>query len=417
MKYIGLLDCNNFFVSCERLFRPDLVNKPVVVLSSNDGCIVARSKEIKDKGIPMGVPYFQIKDILQEMKATSFSSHFALYRDISRRVFEVVVATIGEVEQYSVDECFFTIDSENLEQKIFDLKNKVESLVGIPVSIGISSSKTRAKYVNTIAKKTNGIAIWDESKWQSHVAEIQLSELWGVGSERTKHFRELNLKSVADFLALESASVSRLFGVEGMRLRSELLGVPAYGVVSKRAIQKSVTSTRSFHETSSSYSVIEDSVMYHLYQVVKDLEWMDLLTKTLRVAISPGRYSDFALQGASQEVVLSNPTRDLFVLQKAAKGLLESIFKPDVPYKKAGVVLSNLVSPQSVTPSLFNEQETKSNTTNELSEMLFLLNQKHGESMIQLGRLRGRSADWSDRKSSISPSYTTNWNELKVVKA
>src|SRR3989338_2114936 len=169
MKYIALLDCNNFFVSCERLFRPDLLGKPVVVLSSNDGCVVARSKEIKDKGIPMGVPYFQIKDTLTEIGATIFSSHFALYRDVSRRVFEVVRTYQSEIEQYSIDECFFTSESEDPYRWVEEMKRRVEQEVGIPVSIGVASSKTRAKYVNTVAKKTTGIAIWGEEDRKSVV--------------------------------------------------------------------------------------------------------------------------------------------------------------------------------------------------------------------------------------------------------
>ncbi len=417
MKYIGLLDCNNFFVSCERLFRPDLLGKPVVVLSSNDGCVVARSKEIKDKGIPMGVPYFQIKDIMKEVGAVSFSSHFSLYRDISRRVFEVVRQSFDDIEQYSIDECFFTFESEDPEKLVTDLKRQVERLVGIPVSVGVSNSKTRAKYVNSVAKRTGGIALWDESNWQSEVANIKLAEIWGVGRERAKAFSEKGILTVADLLKTETQVIAKLFGIEGVRLKSELSGQPVLALKSQRIAQKSVMSTRSFAHTTSDMAVLEDAVKYHLYQGVKDLENMDLLATGLRVMIAPSRHGDYALQGASKDVVLTSATRDIFVLQQAAQGLLEACYKSDVPYKKAGIILTGLVSPLGETPSLFASGEAALQTTAELSKTIFEINKKHGKSLLQLGRAENKISTWSSKSESVSPSYTTSWSQIKVVRS
>jgi DNA polymerase V len=417
MKYIGLLDCNNFFVSCERLFRPDLLGKPVVVLSSNDGCVVARSKEIKDKGIPMGVPYFQIKDIMQEMGAVSFSSHFALYRDISRRVFDVVRKTFDDIEQYSIDECFFAFESDCPDQLIRELKRQVELLVGIPVSIGVSSSKTRAKYVNSVAKKTGGIAVWNDEVWNKHTQNIKLADIWGVGRERAKAFSAKGIVTVANLLITDRALVAKLFGVEGVRLQAELNGRQIMAVKGKYAAQKSVMSTRSFANTTTEFAVLEDAVRYHLYQGVKDLENMDLLATHLRVMIAPSRHGDYALQGASKDIALCTATRDLFVLQKAAKELLEACYKYDVPYKKAGILLTGLISPLGTTASLFGESSIAFEVTSELSKTIFDINKKHGKSLLQLGRAENKIASWSSKSESVSPSYTTSWSELKMVKA
>jgi len=417
MKYIALLDCNNFFVSCERLFRPDLLGRPVVVLSSNDGCVVARSKEIKDKGIPMGVPYFQIKDTLLGMNAAVFSSHFALYRDVSRRVFEVVRTYQPEIEQYSIDECFFTFESDDPLAVVEEIKKRVEQVVGIPVSIGVASSKTRAKYVNSVAKKTTGIALMTEEEWVSSAPGIRLSEIWGVGSRRSRQFDTHGIKSVADLLATPHSRIETLFGVEGVRLKAELSGQAVFGITARRPLQKSLMSTRSFAKETKEYEVLLNAIKYHLYQVVQDLESMDAKTNVIRVMIAPSRYGDYAFYGSSLETVLTIPTRDIFTLQEAAVGLLRKAFNPEVPYKKAGVVLSGISVTEAETMSLFAGPAEESDATKSaVSAAIFSINKKHGKALVQLGSVTGTNLAWQSRKDSVSPSYTTSWADLKVVR-
>ncbi len=415
MQHIALLDCNNFFVSCERLFRPDLKHRPVVVLSSNDGCVIARSKEIKDKGIPMGVPYFQIKDTLQEIKAVTFSTHFALYRDISKRVFEVVRENFDTVEQYSIDECFINFESDTPLEVIKVLKEQVERQVGIPVSIGVSSSKTRAKYVNGVAKKTNGLAVWSEAEWQERAPHISLFEIWGVGRGRNDEFKKHGLTTVADLCKLEQRVVGKLFGVEGSRLHSELQGVSVSAVKRVVSAQQSIMNTRSFAKTTTSLSVLEDALLYHLHEGAKDLDAMNLSARKMRVLIQPSRHGDYVLQGASKELTFA-PTKDLFVLEKVALLLLQACFKPEVPYKRAGVILSDLVGAETETLNLFGSKE-RSVKTESLTEALFSINTKHGKGALQLGRLSSKTQAWGVRKDSESPSYTTSWSDVKTVLA
>jgi DNA polymerase V len=418
MKYIGLLDCNNFFVSCERLFRPDLINRPVAVLSSNDGCIVARSKEIKDMGIPMGVPYFQVKDILDKEKSTLFSSHFALYRDISRRVFEVVGTIIVNIEQYSIDECFFEFESNEPEKFLWTIKRQVEQAVGIPVSIGAAASKTQAKYVNSVAKKTTGIAVWDTELWGSKMEHVALAEIWGVGAGRSRQFSEKGILTVLDLVNTEPQVVTRLFGIEGLRLRDELRGRACLRVERKKVAQKSIMSTRSFSQTTTDIDILYDAIGYHLQHCVSDLKDMELMATNLKILIAPSRHGDFMLQGSSLEVTLNTPTRDLFTLQKTAHNMLIECFRVGVPYKKAGVIMSNLVASESETGSLFETYDNAASVKlKSLTDAVLNINKRYGKNLLQIGRSESKGGLWQSKKNSLSPAYTTNWQQIIAVKA
>ena len=418
MTMVGVLDCNNFFVSCERLFRPDLISKPVVVLSSNDGCVVARSQEIKDNGIPMGVPYFQIKDILKELDATVFSSHLALYRDISKRVFDTVSEEINDVEIYSIDECFFSVESSEAEEVSFRLKQKVETRIGIPVTVGVASSKTQAKYVNSKAKKTSGVLVWKNDDWQNELSEINLRDVWGVGANRSRQFSKEGITTVKTLCDLPASTVGNIFGVEGVRLQSELLGKSVLAIKASKPMQKSIMSTRSFSATSSDLTVIGDAILYHIHQAVDDLERMSLLAGGLRVMIYPSRYGDYALQGTSLEAKFTSPTDNLFTITEIAKDLLNKAYKSEVPYKKAGITLFNLTERDSVSLPLFiDELAEKQAKTDILSKTIFNLNERYGKSMVQLGRVSDSKKVWQGKKNLLSPAYTTQWSRLKTVRA
>lgn len=418
MKYIALLDCNNFFVSCERVFRPDLNGKPVVVLSSNDGCVVARSQEIKDIGIPMGVPYFQIKDTLKSVKATVFSSHFSLYRDISRRVFSLVRNEFDKVEQYSIDECFIEIDDGNAEEVMFNLREKILKEIGIPVSVGIAFSKTQAKYASKLAKSEGGVRKLTTDEFGAMAERIKLGELWGVGKGRGMKFQKDGINTVADLLKLPRSTVASCYGVEGVRLWSELGGQAVYPVENVLIAQKSIMSTRSFKEVSEDKNAVFDALLHHLHQVVKDLVAMGLSARKIRLMIAPSRHGSYAFYARSKEVILLEPTADLFVLTEVIHDAFEEIFIANVPYKRAGVVVSDLVSSGSKTPALFTSNDKSSNKDTEfVTETLLKINQKLGSEMVQLGRIAKPKTSWAAKRELLSPSYTTTWKDIKVVKA
>lgn len=412
MGQIGVLDCNNFFVSCERLFRPDLRRTPVVVLSSNDGCVVARSKEIKDMGVPMGIPLFQIKDILRKEGAVTFSSNFTLYRDISRRVFEVMVAEVGEVEQYSIDEAFFKV-SGDAEAVAKNLKARVEQCVGIPVSIGIAASKTRAKYANTRAKKTDGIAVLDEPLWQSLAATIPLHELWGVGSKLSVRYRAHGLETVSDFLAADPARIAQLFGVEGSRLLAELSGAVALPVTPQQSLQKSIMSTRSFGHPVVQKEALLDAISYHLRQSAAELRRLGAVASRVTVLARTSRHGEYYGQGFTKEIHLQPPTSDAFTLMRLAVAAAEEGFRDGVPYKKAGVILQGLSAKAATQPSLFSSPVPDRTP---VINAVDALNRRYGSELIALGS-RLKETVWQTKREAISPAYTTDWKQLATAVA
>lgn len=415
MKVIGLLDCNNFFVSCERLFRPDLRKTPVVVLSSNDGCVVARSQEIKDNGIPMGIPYFQIKDIMSDIGAVAFSSHFALYRDISRRVFEVMQNHYTYTEQYSIDESFFVYEGDDPVGYASSVKEAIEREVGVPVSIGLSFSKTQAKYASVVAKKTGQVTLLLPEWWNKEGRAISLGELWGVGRGRARAFSTSGCNTVGDLCDIPTSIVGQRYGLDGVRLQAEMSSKIAYEVTTIRSPQKSLLSSRSFAKTTNDKNVLHDALKYHLHSVVTDLWHLDLLAPTIRLMLGTSRHGDYAFQGASAEAILDVPTRDLFRLEAVVSDLLNQAYVEGVPYKKVGITVSNLKPLAAVGETLFIDESSQK--TEVLSRAVVDLNSRFGNGSLQLGRGGRNVVQWGARVDAQSPSYTTRWSDLKVVKA
>ncbi len=410
---IGLLDCNNFFVSCERLFRPDLIGKPVLVLSSNDGCVVARSQEVKDIGVSMGVPYFQIKDIIQKHDITVFSSHFALYRDLSRRVFSVMRSELEVVEQYSIDEAFFRIEGEPLEVA-FRVKLAVEKAVGIPVSVGVAPTKTLAKVANDRAKKSAGIHVLDTVIWRERAKKVPLAQIWGVGGKSELRYKQHGLQSVADLLQADPARVTKLFGIGGWRLQQELAGISVLSLQQKHDPQRSVMSSRSFPKTTTERSVLADAVSYHIRHAAADLRAQAQLAARLTVTIRPNRHGDFILRGGTKEVVLAVPTDDTFVLLEVAKNILFELYEAGVPYKKAGVVLSGLIPAGGGEQSLFDQAELGRH--NSILAVVDRLNKREGKEVLLIGS-RLSTHKWQALAEVCSPAYTTRWREIVTVNA
>jgi DNA polymerase V len=417
MQYIGVIDCNNFFVSCERLFRPDLRGKPVLVLSSNDGCVVARSQEVKDMGIPMGVPYFQIKDIIKKSDITVFSSHFALYRDLSSRVFTVVKRALPNKQQYSIDEAFFTLEVTTVEAAEIELcriKRLIEQSVGIPVSIGLAMTKTQAKYANRLAKKAGGVVVLTPDHWSRLAEAVPLGDIWGVGRQMVGRYRMTHLVTASDLVAAPRARIDALFGIAGLRLQAELAGQVVYRVEKSDAIQKSIMSSRSFKTTTTKLSVVQDAVAYHVRHAAEELRQMGLRAGSLTVSIRSSRHGDYMPRGGSIPVLLSEQTADTTVLLKTAMQLVEQLFETAVPYKKAGVLLGQFTPVTVRQSSLFEPSDTKP-VTSILMQTVDALNIKFGRDMLQIGR-HTATQTWSAGQSELSPAYTTSWSSIPLVK-
>lgn len=411
---IGVLDCNNFFVSCERLFRPDLIGKPVVVLSSNDGCVVARSQEIKDMGITMGVPYFRIKDMLEKSEATTFSSHFALYRDISKRVFAVMREELEVVEQYSIDEAFFTVEGD-FDAIAKRVKLAVETRVGIPVSVGIAPTKTLAKLASKKAKQQGGIFVLTDEAWEDLKQTTKLADIWGVGGALELKYKQYNLQTAADFISTDSGRIRDLFGSYGATVQQELQGISVLKMGRKLEPKQSLVSSRSFQKNSDNFEVLADAVAYHVRHAVADLRAMAMKTGVIRVFIQPSRHGDFVLRGGSRELVLDKPSNDTFTLLKIANELLQAIYEPGVPYKKAGVSMAEFTPETIKQETLFAAAEA-SDDKSVLMKTIDGLNTKVGKEVVVMGS-RLRSNDWQAKLNKKSPAYTTRWSDIPKVSA
>lgn len=413
-QYVGLIDCNNFFVSCERLFRPDLAKRPVLVLSSNDGCVVARSQEVKDIGIPMGVPYFQIKDIIKDKQIVVFSSNFTLYRDLSHRVFSTVKAECAHYEQYSIDEAFFHLDHGEEEKMAVYLRDKVAHEVGMPVSIGVAASKTLAKFASRLAKKQNGVCVLDMPLWETLASTVRLGELWGVGGRRARAFSDVGLITAAHVMEADPARIATLFGVEGTRLQRELLGEQAYPVGQSRSAQKSIMSTRSFMQSTTRSAVVHDAVAYHVRRAAHDLRAIGMRAAKMTVYIRSSRYVTEGNGRGVREISLDPPTDNVMDLVKQAAAAVDGLYDATVAYKKAGVILTSFSPRHEEQLVLFAGQQDQAQQS--VVDTLEHLNRTLGADTVRVGS-RLEEGHWQARRDALSPAYTTRWQALPRVRA
>lgn len=371
-------------------------------------------------GIPMGVPYFQIKDTLKSVDAQVFSSHFTLYRDISSRVFATLKDITVEMEQYSIDEAFFALEAPDgdvaLEQ-IRIIKAEVERLVGIPVSVGVSYTKTQAKYASRVAKKSGGTAVLLERDWQSLASEIGIGDIWGVGSRLVARYKDADINTVADLRVADTARLRHLFGVGGVRLQAELLGRITNPLSLAAAQQKSIMNSRSFAKPTHDVAVVKDALAYHTRLGAAELRAQGILAGIVQVLVLPSRHGDFAYQGFSREVVLPQPTSDTTVLLQAILPVVEALFDTEIPYQKAGVVLRDFVPKAYEQATLFTPVVAGATAgQSELMRIMDNLNTRWGKSLVEVGRFRSTS-DWQAKREALSPAYTTRWSDVPKVKA
>lgn len=410
---IGLMDCNNFFVSCERLFRPDLRTKPVAVLSSNDGCIVARSNEVKAMGIPMGIPLFQAKKLVDMDQVTLFSSNFTLYRDISARVMQTLADEVSQIDQYSVDEAFFRADGLS-ETDAIGIRQRVIQKTGIPVSIGLAFTKTLAKVASKVAKKQEGVCVLTSDMWRELAPETSCSDIWGLGRATTAKLAELDIKTAAEFMLLERRYVRKLFGVGGERIFDELHGVSVHGLGEHAAdSRQSLTSSRSFAQATQSIDDLKSAVAYHVAQVGAKLRSQKLVTTMVYVELRASRHSDFAYRKGGVEVALERPTNSTQMLTQSVLRTVEKFYDSEVPYKKAGITVAGLIPEDAIAISLFDTEPVAAKTT--LDDVLDSLQKKFGFDALHSGAILP-----SKDRSSVrlrSQSYTTSWGDIPTVRA
>jgi DNA polymerase V len=424
----ALIDCNNFFVSCERVFRPDLADKPVAVLSNNDGCIVARSQEVKALGIPMGAPQFKYRDILSANDVQQFSANFSLYGDFSRRVVEVLKSFTPYIEVYSVDESFLEIGSlliQDYQAWAEDVSQSVYKQTGIPVSVGVASSKTLAKAATELVKQGQGnrgglsmvgASVQDRQVWLS---QLPIGEVWGIGRRLGPRLAQLSVRTALDLSETTPKWAKQHLTVRGERTVRELKGQACFGLSEDKADsgQKSLAVTRSFGRAMRSIHQLESAVASFATKASIRLRRKRQIAGAMAVFIRTGAGATEPFS-VSTLVKLEYPTADTSRLVGAAIEGLERIYREEHGIKKAGVILMDLkpANAQQMTLAQLNQPE-RLDKSDRLMKALDQLNAKYGTRVLKTASEGPpERTEWLSLRQNVSPQYTTNWAQLATVK-
>ncbi len=417
----ALVDCNNFFVSCERLFRPDLEGRPVVVLSNNDGCAIARSNEAKRMGIRMGQPYFEFAHLERSGELTVFSSNYVLYGDISRRVQSVLRSAARVVEVYSIDESFLLIDEEmadsDLDKWAKDLVVRCKRLTGIPVSVGVAPTKTLAKVASKLCKQypklRGGCFLHRPEDIQKVLSRFPLDDVWGIGRRHYSRFAAIGMQTAADFTARSEAWVRSRMGVTGVRTWQELHGKPCIEIEDHPQPQQSICVSRSFAEEISSPNQLLDQLSTFVGMAAEKLRKQRSAAQEATLFIMSNRHrQDLPQHNQSRLITFITPTDDTLIIGKAVAEALRDMQRLGIGYKKAGVILHNLVPKDQVQIDMFDT--TDHLRRGRLMKAIDTINSTHGAGKIHPANQVG-SGIHSNRQR-LSPAYTTKWSDIIVVR-
>lgn len=423
-QVFALVDCNNFYASCEKLFAPHLKEVPVLVLSNNDGCVVARSKEAKALGIKMGVPVFKIKQLIRQHKVRVFSSNYPLYADMSSRVMSTLEALAPRVEVYSIDEAF--LDLSGLEQ-LFDLaefgqqiKAKVDQDTGIQVCVGIAPTKTLAKLANHGAKQypaTGGVVdLTSPVRQQKLMAITSVDEVWGVGRQLTKRLNAMGIETAFDLAQTDPQLIRSQFSIVLERTVHELNGIACLELEQVPAKKKQIISSRSFGEVVTDLASMRQAVAQHASRAAEKLRAEDQQAKVLTVFIQTNRFkTDQPSYSNSATGQLPDPSNDSRALSRLALQLLQSIWKDGYRYNKAGVMLADFYGQQANQASLFESMSQKY-PSKKLMAVVDQINES-GLGKVTLGSQGTQNTNtWAMKREHLSPAYTTRWSDLPKVK-
>jgi DNA polymerase V len=417
----ALIDCNNFYASCERVFQPHLNGKPVVILSNNDGCVIARSNEAKSLGIPMGAPAFKYKEIFQKNKVQIFSSNFTLYGDISNRVMSIISRYVPDVEIYSIDEAFIKFDGfseDEANKKCSDIIKTIFKWTGIPVSIGLAPTKSLAKVANRIAKKysarTNGFySINNNEKRIKALKNISTGDIWGIGFQNEKKLLKVNVKSGMDFVNLPDQWVKKNMSIIGLKLKKELEGIPTLNIEEGKIDKKSIATTRSFESEISSLTDLIERITTFSVVASKKLRRQNSECNMISVFIrsNPFKQTDdkyhFSLTGS-----LPFSTNSSIEISKFAVKLLTKIYSKNKSYKKAGIILMGLSPQSSHQFSLFDQNIDKQK---KLMRSIDNIDNKYGLYKVRLAS-QDQKRIWKMKRQKLSRNYTTEIDEVLIVK-
>ncbi|HAT3877868.1 TPA: Y-family DNA polymerase [Legionella pneumophila] len=415
----ALIDCNNFYASCERLFRPDLRTTPIIVLSNNDGCVVARSNEAKALGIKMGVPYFEVKGLCKQHNVQVFSSNYTLYGDLSHRVMTVIEANWPDTEIYSIDEAFLnlkTLSEDKIDTFCTYLQKTILKHTGIPVSIGIGRTKTLAKVANHVAKKKLKIAVFNVTNQEEHwLSHLEVDDIWGVGRQWYKKLIGFGVTNALELSKLNPRFVKDRFNVVLQRTVLELRGKPCLEL-EEIAPKQSIMSSCSFGGLQSDFGFIQEAISHHCGTAWAKMRRQGLITQHLSVFVRSNPFrEDLAQYSNSIGFRLVNPTDDVRYLTAAAKLCLKKIYRKGIQYHKCGVLLADLIDKQYRQMDLFHQpSDEKIIETEKVMKLICGINQKYGSRTMRLAA-EGFRKSWSMKRQLKSPHYTTRWSELPIA--
>ena len=421
MTVFALVDCNNFYASCEKLFRPDLRHTPVVVLSNNDGCVVARSKEAKALGIKMGVPVHKIQEQIQQHGVQVFSSNYALYGDISNRVMQTLEALAPAVEVYSIDEAFLDLtgvaNAVDLTEFGLQVRATIQQHIGMAVCVGIAPTKTLAKLANHAAKQypaTRGVVdLTDPIRQKKLLSLMPVSEVWGVGRKLSERLNAMGITTALALAEQNPKDIRQKFSVVLERTVRELNGESCLALEDITPTKQQILCSRSFGQRVTRYTDMHEAISSYVARAAEKLRYEQQQCQLISVYIRTGlfnpndpRYSN------SASLRLDYPTDDTRVLLHAAGRLLQAIWKDGYRYAKAGITLTDFYDRGVVQPDLFTQQVISPNST-KLMQVLDRINQQ------QRGRVffasQGTGKAWAMNRNHLSPSYTTDWKQLPFV--
>jgi len=415
----ALIDCNNFYASCERVFNPSLLGLPVVVLSNNDGCVIARSNEAKALGIGMGVPAFEIKEIIRKHDVKVFSTNFTLYGDLSRRIMNILSGFVPDIEIYSIDEAFLSLKGFEL----FDLfaygetiRSTVTRSTGIPVSVGIGPTKTLAKVANHYAKKVyrdKGVFIINKDNLHKSLSSFAVADVWGIGRQYNKMLARYGIHTALDFINASPQWVRKAMSVTGLRTMQELMGTECTDMELSVPAKKTICTSRSFGTMLTQYEPVAEAVANFASRCAFKLRKQNTCANFLMVFVHTNRHREDLPQYA-QNIVLTLPVASNSSLEivKYALTALQHIYKDGYSYKKAGVIVSGIVPESSVQASLFDSVDREKHAR--AMQALDLMNERFGKDMVKPAILGTRKC-WKLKQEKLSPFYTTNWKDIITI--
>ncbi len=417
---IALVDCNNFFCSCERVFNPALVGKPVVVLSNNDGCIISRSEEAKALGIPMGAPLHEQQEVIRKHGVQVFSSNYTLYGDMSARVMSILRDEVPSIEVYSIDEAFLQLPEGFGEEQARALRAKVLRWTGIPVCIGMAHTKLLAKAANRHAKKNKAVTggVFDiTGRDEEILSRMEAGDLWGVGRNLSLRLKSMGITTALELKQADPASIRKSMGVIGERMLRELNGIPCLELEEMPPDRKGVMASRSFGSPVESLEELEEALANHVARASEKVRCFGLLATRMEVFVQTNRFKKEEPQySRGIAITLDRPTSSSAELMTVARDLLRQIYRPGYRYKKTGVQLVNLVTEDEYQPELFD----RPSSTIHVDKIVDEINRRLGDpknpviTRASQGTLRSGKG-WRMRSERHSPHYTTDLSQVPVV--